>query len=328
MSLKDGGREHDLHGFRRMTDAAETGSFLQRLLDRPLIRQSLDRIRPSQDFATFWHGPLDPITYTCLSSFPHHGVPLRLYCYEPPENVPAGLKLLDAREIIADAGMLHRYLVKGQPSISKFSNYFRYRMIRQTGACWVDSDILCLRKPDFSRSPVLFGVQIEHDGVPQFNGAVFRLPRRHPMLAELEARAGAGIDTDTKWGVLGPLLITELARKYGTDAQAQPNTVFYPVPPREFWKVLLPEYREEVVRISARSNFLHLWHELYKRANYNKGRAPAEGSFLYEACAKLGTLDLFLRPYKADALRTKFARRIQAAAAKEPTEEYDADEAG
>lgn len=291
----------------------------------PAVRQSLDRIRPSQDLATFWHGPLDPITYTCLSSFPHHGVPLRLYCYEPPERIPAGVKLLDAREIIKDATLLQRYLVRGQPSISKFSNYFRYRMIRQTGACWVDSDMLCLRAPDFSDRPVLFGMQIEQDGVQHFNGAVFRLPRRHPMLAELEARARDGIDADTRWGVLGPLLITELAGKYGADTLAQPQTAFYPVPPYDFWKVLLPEYREDVARLSANSRLLHLWHELYRRAKYNKDRAPAEGSFLYEACSKLGTLDMFLRPYKADSLRGKFAQRIAASAAREQPDGYSAE---
>jgi len=302
---------------------------MTRFLKTRMVRRLLDRVRATEDFATFWHGPLDPITYTCLASFPFRGVQLRLYCYQPPERIPDGVTLIDAREIIADEGMLRRYVVRGRPSLSKFSNYFRYRLIQKTGACWVDSDMLCLRKPDFIGKPILFGTQEEEgDDASRCNGAVLKLPRRHRMLADLEARARSGIDIDTRWGVLGPMLITELASKHGIDSLAEPRDAFYPLRPREFWKVLLPEYRDEVAHLATRSTFLHLWHELYRRSKYNKERAPAKGSFLYEACAEIGTLDMFLRPYRPEALRARFAERIEKARATyhDQTSGYDCDE--
>ena len=311
-----------------MTVADIPTSRMARFLKMRMMRRLLDRVRGTEDFATFWHGPLDPITYTCLASFPFHGVPLRLYCYQPPEKVPDGVTLIDAHEIIADEGMLQRYVVRGKPSLSKFSNYFRYRLIQKTGACWVDSDMLCLRKPDFIGKPILFGTQAEEDDASRCNGAVLKLPRRHRMLRELEERARSGIDIDTRWGVLGPMLITELASKHGIDAVAEPRDAFYPLRPREFWKVLLPEHRDEVVHLATRSTFLHLWHELYRRSKYNKERAPPKGSFLYQACATIGTLDMFLRPYRPEAIRTRYAERIEKArsAHHNVTGGYDSDE--
>jgi hypothetical protein len=281
-----------------------------RLLGAPAVRRLADYIRPTSDFATFWHGSLDPLTFTCLASFAYYDAPLRLYCYDPPQQVPEGVMLCDAAEIVADRGLLDRYPVRGRPSISKFSNLFRYQLIRKTGACWVDSDILCLRKPDLRDQPILFGRQTDDAGIWEMNGAVLKLPRRHPMLAELHARAKADVDIDTPWGVLGPMLITELARKHGLEGAAQPRHRFYPLKPGEFWKALLPEQRGAVAGLARNSTFLHLWHELYKRSKYKKNVAPPKGSYLHHACKKLDTLTRFTRTYRPEELRAMFAVRI------------------
>jgi len=309
-----------------MKTAGIVSSRFSRLLGIPAIRRLADRVRPTGDFATFWHGPLDPLTYTCLSSFAYHGAPLRLYCYDPPNEVPEGVMLFDAAEIVADRGLIERYPVRGRPSISKFSNHFRYQLIRKTGACWVDSDILCLRKPDLADQPILFGRQTDDAGIWEMNGAVLKLPRRHPMLAELHARARAEVDIDTPWGVLGPMLITELARKHGLDGAAQPRHRFYPLKPGEFWKALLPENRAEVKTLARDATFLHLWHELYQRSKYKKLVAPAKGSYLHDACKTFGTVGRFVRTYRPEELHTMFAARIAQTRAGMPAAAPQSDE--
>src|SRR5579862_9951210 len=100
--------------------------------------------RPEPEFATFWHGPLNPVAYACLASFPHCGAGLRVYSYEASLAVPSGVEVADARLICPDQSLLRRYLAGGRPSLAKFADLFRYLMIRETGCCWVDTDIICL----------------------------------------------------------------------------------------------------------------------------------------------------------------------------------------
>ena len=94
------------------------------------------------EFATFWHGPLHAIAYSCLASFPHVGAGLRLYSYEDKIDPPPGVDLADARQICPDPSLLGRYIAAGKPSIAKFADMFRYKLIRDTGCCWVDTDML------------------------------------------------------------------------------------------------------------------------------------------------------------------------------------------
>ena len=59
------------------------------------------------------------------------------------------MRLVDARAICPDETFTRRFIANGKPSIATFADMFRYRMIQETGCCWVDADILCLRKPSF-----------------------------------------------------------------------------------------------------------------------------------------------------------------------------------
>jgi hypothetical protein len=68
-------------------------------------------IRP--EFATFWRGPLNPLAYSCLASFPYVGADLRVYSYENDLDLPAGVEQADARRICSDMSLLDRYTVSG-----------------------------------------------------------------------------------------------------------------------------------------------------------------------------------------------------------------------
>ena len=269
-------------------------------------------LAPAPPFITFWHGPVDPITYTCLASFPRRGVGLRVYSYDPAIELPEGVQRADARRIVPDEELLGRFSVDGQASLSAFSDYFRYLAIKSTGSCWVDSDVVCLRRPTFGRNTLVFGYQGRKcEGPWALNGAVLKLPRRHPMLRYLCASAALAVDADTRWGTIGPLLVTQAARRYGVVDSARPAGAFYPIGFTGFWKMLLPERKAEVRRGSAESQFLHLWRESYRRAGYDETIAPPEGSYLHDLCGKLGTLDRFRRTYGREELRAILSAHVR-----------------
>lgn len=249
------------------------------------------------EFATFWHGPLNATVYSCIASFPAVGAGLRLYTYEAEIDSPPGVELADARLICPDASLLHRYFAGGKPSLATFSDRFRYSLIRKTGCCWVDADILCLKKPDFQREAIVWGRQSEAHGKALINNAVMKLPADHVVLKEMLAEAEAAVDVDLSWGAIGPFLLTEIAEEHGAYGSARDPSEFYPVGPDQFWQMLMPSNRDRVVAAVRNATFLHLWSELLRRSTYNLSVAPPAGSFLNDIFHRLGTLCRFDRVY-------------------------------
>ena len=74
-------------------------------------------------------------------------------------DAPAGVDVADARAVIADETLLHRYLVDGKPSLASFSDRFRYSLMERAEVCWVDADIICLAKPRFEGEAFVWGRQ-------------------------------------------------------------------------------------------------------------------------------------------------------------------------
>jgi hypothetical protein len=268
-------------------------------------------VRGPTVFASLWDGPLDPLIYSCFASFPHHGARLRVYTYDSQLDLPPGVERADARRICPDRSLSTRYIADGRPSFAAFSDLFRYRLVRATGCCWVDADILCLRRPDFSRMPIVFGRQFEPSHSWSINTAVLKLPAKHPVLGELIAAAEAAADVDHPWATIGPILLTELARRHGIDSHARDIGEFYPLPPPDFWKPLLPEQRDHVRRTVASATFLHLWHENFRRSAYDKYASPPARSFLHDTFAEIGTVSRFRRAYDPGGLRRRLGEWIR-----------------
>ena len=249
------------------------------------------------EFATFWHGPFNATAYSCLASFPAARASLRLYTYETQIDAPRGVEILDARLICPDVSLLRRYIVAGRPSLAAFSDRFRYDLMSKAGCCWVDADILCLRKPVFPRDAIVWGRQPEARGKALINNAVMRLPRNHPVLNEMLAKSEAAIDVDLSWGAIGPFLLTEVAERYGVYGSARAPSEFYPVGPDQFWQLLLPRYRDRLGAAMHGATFIHLWSELLRRSAYDMSIAPPVGSLLHDIFGRLGTLSRFDRVY-------------------------------
>lgn len=262
---------------------------------------------PAPPFATFWHGPLDALTAACLASFPKVGARLRVYSYEDAVTPPEGVERAEARLVCPDETLVGRYIAAGRPSIATFADMFRYRMIRETGCCWVDSDMLCLRAPDFAGEPIVFARQSPYRGEAVVNNAVLKLPPDDPTLNELIAKAESAADIDQSWGAIGPFLLTEIAERNGVARFARPFQDFYPVEPDHFWKPFLPAFRAEVEEATRAATFLHLWSELIARSGYDRSIGPPAGSFLHAVFARQGALARFSRLYEASALETLMA---------------------
>ncbi len=268
-------------------------------------------------FASFWRGPLDGFAWACLASFPRAGAKLTLYAYDLALDAPPGVTLADARSICPDEGLIDAYRVEGKVSIATFSDMFRYRMIRQTGACWVDADLLCLEKPAFAAAPYIFCRQADAVSTLLVNNAVLRLPPDEPALAELVATAEAAAGHDQPWGALGPFLLTPVLERHGLYERALDPHVCYPVEPEQFWKLFLPEWRDWAHETVRGATMLHLWSEAIRWSGYAMAACPPEGSYLHAQFAALGALPRFARIAEADETRPLMERHLAAVAAKD-----------
>lgn len=91
--------------------------------------------------ASLWIGErLQYLNQLCLVSHVAAGHPTTLYCTHEVRNVPDGVTVRKASEIME----IDMDLVEAT-SASFLSNVFRYKMIQATDAIWIDCDALCHR---------------------------------------------------------------------------------------------------------------------------------------------------------------------------------------
>jgi hypothetical protein len=118
-----------------------------------------------------WIGQLSPVEHLCLGSFAAQGHPVHLYAYDPIDNLPTGVTIQDAGEILPRELIFKNQLGKGKGSLAAFSDLFRFKLMLDRGGLWVDADIFCLKPFDFT-APYVFGFE----GTSVASG-VIKMPR-------------------------------------------------------------------------------------------------------------------------------------------------------
>jgi hypothetical protein len=220
-------------------------------------------------FATFWAGEGFPAyEAACLSSFVRHGYEMAVYSFDEISNLPPGVELRPAGEIV-EQRFVHAFLIKGKPSLSHFSDLFRYRLFQKTQATWVDSDMYLLRPFDIELPTTL----LAREDAQALCGAIMRLDQANPALGQLVDKTEAVAGRNLVWGQTGPRLLTSvfgadvMARSYGPEQ-------FFPIHYDEFWKVFLPEYQAECAALCEKAYTLHLWNNIVTKVGVCRPRDP------------------------------------------------------
>jgi hypothetical protein len=230
---------------------------------------------PAQHFQTFWLQPrLSPLEYLCLASFVAHGHELTLYSYERIANVPPGCRLEDARELLPQDAV---FTYPGGPlagSVAAFANLFRYKLLRDRGGWWVDTDTLCLRG-DLRDTEYVF-VRIDDE---TFANGLLKAPAGSPFASAAFERAAAQ-GRDVEWLGNGPRLVTQLVGELGLEGHAWETRELLPLSWDEALAVLDPHRADELEERLADSVFVHLWNQMFMVYNVLKTARPPAGSLL------------------------------------------------
>jgi hypothetical protein len=235
-----------------------------------------------QRFQSFWFGEnVSQYQRLAMKSFVDFGHRYILYAYRK-FNVPAGVELRDAAELLPEARVFFygdRAGV-GRGSVSGFSNLFRYHLLHRLGGWWVDADVVCLSET-VPAQEIFMGWEYED----LIGTAILKFPEGHEFVTALrDAAEEAG--TDLGWSETGPSLLTRLAREHDLLTLAVPQAQSYPVQSTHALHLFIPAQREATREKINGKPFLHLWNEVLRRAVVSGWMAPPPDSLMADLFAR------------------------------------------
>ncbi|UXE67962.1 MAG: hypothetical protein KA713_05050 [Chryseotalea sp. WA131a] len=256
---------------------------------------------------SLWIGDsLSPIEILSINSFIKNQYQFDLYCYDPISNVPAGVNLKDANEIIP-----REEVFIAHNSYAIFADYFRSLLLYHNGGTWVDTDVVCLRRFDFDENEVIIGYQEEGEVVCN---AVLGFPARSILGQKILQRCEKpwvygrpeeieafeqlnGVSTmellekegekylmryfhvNSPWGAIaGPIGVTTIIKDLNFADKVKPSTYFYPVSYQQWWSLFYDNSIDHIVDFSN-SYAVHLWRECVRGYSYFNKSAFQHGSF-------------------------------------------------
>ncbi len=246
-----------------------------------------------QRFGTLWLGG-EPglLERACLQSMQDNGYDPVVFTYEPIQNLPEGLEVVDAREVY-EPNRVIRHIRHKSPAIH--ADVFRYHLVKHAGMIWLDTDMYMIAPAADLRESIR-----EHAGfcvgrvlpdLPRnrsyhslINNAVFGLPSDSKALELMEEVFEEGREVSVawessssllalnasveqqrekpfghlRWGSTGPRALTAALSISGESVHAHDNTAFYNISSRQ-----MPDLAQEGTKLSdfvAPTTFgLHLW---------------------------------------------------------------------
>jgi hypothetical protein len=236
-----------------------------------------------------------------------HGHHLTVYTYDPEalSGCNLGAEIRDAREVVPERHLAHRYRAAGKFWL--FSDLFRLELQLQGKGIWIDLDCYLI-KPLVPLSEYVFGLM----SLKKLNGAVLRLPSDCPMIGDFAAAITAD-PLRTPWaslrrrlrrdieilmgqsqphpsavgGSIGPRALTYFVRKHDLLKHAMPPDVYYPLAVEEAPLLVNPDPSGVAAKLTARTILIHLWRSHIDHLGL-VSRLPPATSYMGEACARLG----------------------------------------
>lgn len=251
-------------------------------------------------------GKLSFLEQLCLKSFVDAGHHVKLYHYGPLENVPDGMELANAEEVLPrDANLAHART--GSPALH--SDLFRYKLLEKNDrTIWADTDAYCM-KPFETPNGHFYGWESRKHinggvlGLPQdsdtlrelleFTSDEFAVPTYYgPEYAkELEEKKAAGKPvhaSEQPWGVWGPHAVTHFLHKTGEAKYALPQEGLYPFMYKDRRKMLKKDF-DISPYVTENTYSVHLYgRRMRARLVEREGGAPHPKSFLGDLLRKHG----------------------------------------
>jgi hypothetical protein len=247
---------------------------------------------------SLWIGPpLSDLEILSINSFIKCGHSFHLYVYDTVENIPKGIKVLDANQILPLAEL--EVLKKDK---LPFSDIFRYKMLYEKGGYWVDLDMICLKKLNFKEKYIFSSERtIQKGGLRNRKGTftsnigILKAPRKSPFYLKVYLECMKKIKKRGR--ALKPIEFMVLMKKYIAEFELEkyikPPEYFCPL---DWWntkeafyppccpdKYAVPGY--QIKDMLRHSYTIHMWRSLMRKKKINPNSDYSPDS-LYEILKK------------------------------------------
>lgn len=240
-------------------------------------------------------GNLSNIELLSISSFLNHGHEFHLYTYGKIDNIPLGVSVMDANEILPESLIFkNKY-----GSYAIFADWFRWELLYRKGGFWVDTDIICIR-PFVFQEDIIFGLQ---EG-GRVGTAVLGFPKEHeltrlmadickdpnilksydPFLLKclkILRRIFKNHRKNVFWGEAGgPSGFTRVLKHYKMMDKAKPFMFFFPIHYSNYYCVFDTSLNGDQ-ELFNNTYGLHLWNEMFRgNKDFNKNAQFHENSLI------------------------------------------------
>jgi len=227
-------------------------------------------------FGSFWLGELSPYEKAALSSFAERGREVVLYSYEPFRDLPTNIRQGDAREIV-NQSYVNRFITDGRRNITAFSDYFRYQMMLKAKLCWIDADVFMLRSFEISPGEHFLVAEDENN----ICNAILNIRPSSKELAEIISACESFLDRDLPFAA-SQNIVAKAFKKGRWSIPLKDPKDYMPIHYSEFYKYLLPEYRDECHDACRNAYAIHLYNNIWDSIGYFKQLLPPDGSYLHQ----------------------------------------------
>lgn len=234
-----------------------------------------------------WIGEsLSPIEQLSIKSFLANGHPYHLYIYQDVKNIPKGVTIMDANEIVPQNKIFTYQTSWGKGSYAGFADYFRYHLLFHKGGWWFDTDVVCLQPINLS-TEVIIGTSYEGKWGVVANANALKFPKGSSFVGKCIEYCESIDRTTIKYGQIGPHLIQRFVKEMGYQEFQVPYYFFNPISwsaigvhvfqKRNFLNEIKEQIRPFLKPSSIHGRYLHrdsytvhLWNEVWRNSGLKK----------------------------------------------------------
>ena len=236
---------------------------------------------------SMWIDPvIGDVQLLCLNSFVLNNVEFHLYTYNEITNVPDGVVIKDANEIL-DRSLIFK---DNKGSYATFSDWFRIKLLYDLGGWWVDCDVMWIKKFSFRDRYVFATEHFYQNGKLEMRicNAVIKMPKNSnvgkKVLTRIQHKLEISDVKDISW--------TEIGAGYLKDELIDEGLAKYIVIPEVFcpnaWNTFAQVSSNENLKFDQRTYAVHLWNKMWEWNGINPLETIVKGSFLYDNKLKYG----------------------------------------
>ncbi|EAJ8122062.1 hypothetical protein BHT71_03835, partial [Campylobacter jejuni] len=253
------------------------------------------------EIASFWYTPkgykgIGLMEILTIKSWLDNGYKFHLYTYNLDDKIFLKFQELFSNFILKDANEIvpfSEYFSDDRGAgVAAFSDYFRFNLLYQRDALWVDLDMVCLNHMDLSQE-YIFTQEIDKDETkPRITTSFLKFPKNSDFGKNLIQEAKKIIDNkkNIPWGVIGPWFLAEQVEKWDLGKYKWDYKQTCQIP---WYKV--KNFIDKGQVFDEGRPCLHLFSEMWKTYNLNKNHFYQHGIYgfllqkynIFTLCLKL-----------------------------------------